>query len=155
LRSPDPLVVSRRGYNRRVGEDRRPSLWKSLKRAFAGGAPARPATIAPQAPSAQILPDVNAAPPFLGEFEPAAESFPAPPPIPKPDPLPDESRIPVKTPISAAKEGEASGPEATRLARGLASFSRRNSEREKKFAHLLHDAPSKEKKETTPPERRD
>ena len=131
----------------------RPSLWESLKRALAGAAPAEPRD-APQASSARILPDVDAAPPFLAEIEPAAESLPAPPPIRKPDLLPEESRIAAEAPISAAKEGETSDPQAARLARGLASFSRRNPEREKKFAHLLHDAPADEKKGTTPPGRR-
>ena len=153
---PVPLVllgtVSRRGYNRSVREGR-PSLWESLKRALAGAAPAEPRD-APQASSARILPDVDAAPPFLAEIEPAAESLPAPPPIRKPDLLPEESRIAAEAPISAAKEGETSDPQAARLARGLASFSRRNPEREKKFAHLLHDAPADEKKGTTPPGRR-
>ncbi len=110
-----------------MGEDRRPSLWKTLKRALTGAAPGERATVVPPAPPPQTFPDVDATPPFLGEIEPA---------------------------VSAAKEGEASDPQAARLARGLASFSRRNPEREKKFAHLLHDAPSDEKKGTTPPGRR-
>src|SRR6202040_2267236 len=92
------------GYNRRVGEDRRPSLWKSLKRALAGAAPAEPATGAPRAPSAQIRPDVDETPPFLAETEPAPESLLAPPPIPKPDLLSEESRKAAEVPPSAAKE---------------------------------------------------
>jgi hypothetical protein len=136
-----------------VGEDRRPSLWKSLKRALAGAPPAEPASGAPQLSSPRILPDANDSPPFLAEAEPASESL-RPPPISKPDLLPEESRKRLEAPTSAAKEGEAPAPEAARLARGLASFSRRNPEREKKFAHLLHDAPSDEKKGTTPPGRR-
>jgi hypothetical protein len=52
------------------------------------------------------------------------------------------------------KPAEAPAPQPARLARGLASFSRRNPEREKKFAHLLHDDPSDEKKGSTPPGRR-
>jgi len=144
---------ARRGYNRNVREGR-PSLWESLKRVLAGAAPAEPATRAPQAPSPQIRPDMDSTPPFLAEIEPAAESLLAPRPIPKPDLLPEESSKPAEAPTSAAKEGEASDPQAARLARGLASFSRRNPEREKKFAHLLHDAPSDEKKGTTPPGRR-
>ena len=131
----------------------RPSLWESLKRALVGSAPSEPATGTPGALSAQIRPDVDATPPFLAETEPDAESLLAPP-IPKPDLLPEESRTPAEAPISAAEEGEASAPQAARLARGLASFSRRNPEREKKFAHLLHDVPSDEKKGTTPPGRR-
>jgi hypothetical protein len=97
---------------------------------------------------------VDTAPPFLAEIEPVPESLLAPPPILKPDLLPEESAKPAEAPTSASKEGEASTPQAERLARGLASFSRRNPEREKKFAHLLHDAPSDEKKRTTPPGRR-
>jgi hypothetical protein len=97
---------------------------------------------------------VDDTPPFLAETEPAPESLVAPPPIPKPDLLPEESRMPADAPGSAANEGEASAPPAARIARGLASFSRRNPEREKKFAHLLHDAPSDEKEGTTPPGRR-
>jgi len=97
---------------------------------------------------------VDTEPPFLAETEPAPESLFAPPPIPTADLLPEESRKPAEAPTAAPQEGEASGPQAARLARGLASFSRRNSEREKKFAHLLHDAPSDEKKGTTPPGRR-
>ena len=139
-----------------MGEDRRPSLWKTLKRALTGAAPGERATVVPPAPPPQTFPDVDATPPFLGEIEPAAESLLAPPAIPKPDLIPEETSTPAESPASsvAAKEGEASSPQAARLARGLASFSRRNSEREKKFAHLLHDAPADEKKGRTPPGRR-
>lgn len=86
---------------------------------------------------------MNEAPPFLAEVEPAAEPQFSPP-----------------TPESAILQGElpgpaeAAAPQPARLARGLASFSRRNPEREKKFAHLLHDAPADEKKGPTPPGRR-
>jgi hypothetical protein len=136
-----------------VREDR-PSFWKSLKRALAGAAPAEPATGGREAPSAQIPPDVIATPPFLADAEPAAGPLPEARPIPRPDLLPEESAKPAELPASATKEGEPSAPQAARLARGLDSFSRRNPEREKKFAHLLHDAPANEKKETTPPGRR-
>jgi len=97
---------------------------------------------------------VDASPLFLAEADPAVESLFAPPPIPKADLVADESPKPAEAPISARNEGEASAAQDARLARGLASFSKRNPEREKKFAHLLHDAPSDEKKGTTPPGRR-
>ncbi|HEX9304371.1 MAG TPA: hypothetical protein VGA31_07975 [Thermoanaerobaculia bacterium] len=129
----------------------RPSFWKSLKRALAG-APAEPATGGREAPSAQIPPDVIATPPFLADAESAAG--PLPEARPKLDLLPEESAKPAGLPASVTKEVEPSAPQAARLARGLDSFSRRNPEREKKFAHLLHDAPANEKKETTPPGRR-
>jgi hypothetical protein len=64
--------------------------------------------------------------------------------------MPEAAILPGELP----KPAEAPAPQPARLARGLASFSRRNPEREKKFAHLLHDDPSDEKKGTPPPGRR-
>jgi hypothetical protein len=68
----------------------------------------------------------------------------------------------VPTEIAGAPESTPVSPEdsseppigAPRLARGLASFSRRNAEREKKFAHLLRDEPGSEGKGPGPPRRR-
>ena len=156
------------GYNLGVGERR--GLWESIKRALVGPSPApaqpvppdpgeRPrresAPWEPPVPSTRNLPEiaVTETPPFLAEAEAVADSVPASP-APNPGPAPGITPGPAEAPTSAAKEGEASLPQGPRLARGLASFSKRNPEREKKFAHLLHDAPSDGKERTRPSGRR-
>ncbi|HEX9286619.1 MAG TPA: hypothetical protein VF999_05060 [Thermoanaerobaculia bacterium] len=141
-------------------EDRRPSLWKSLKRALAGpaaGSPSEEPASVPRAepgasvPPAPALPDLREAPPFLVETEPAVE---VPPEPTREAPATESPQKGAGRPSPTPTEtGGASAP-PTRLARGLASFSRRNPEREKKFAHLLHDNPSDEKRESPSPGRR-
>jgi hypothetical protein len=87
-------------------------------------------------------------PPFLLPDEP----FPAhadPPAVPQPVDREQPRTVPGSLPEPA---DAAARP---RLARGLASFSRSNADREKKFAHLLHDDPSGEKKKPQPPDGRD
>jgi hypothetical protein len=120
-----------------VPRDRPPRIWETLKRALSGAEP-RPAP-----PSAE-LPEVTpgpmlSAPPFLlpdrEEPDPVrgSETLPAEPEVPPAVPVPPPAPVPP--------------PESPRLARGIASFSRRNADRERKFAHLLHDdAPGKKKK---------
>jgi hypothetical protein len=68
--------------------------------------------------------------------EPAPEPVrPSSPPSAGDDPVPDA----VAPPPAAAAPETADAPDRPRLARGLASFSRSNADREKKFAHLLRD----------------
>jgi len=151
------------GYNLGVGERR--SLWESIKRALVGPSPEsapdpgkRPrreaVPLEPFVPSTRNFPEfaVADAPPFLAEAEPVGDPAPAPP-TPKQGTAPSIPG-PAEPPNSTAKEGETSVPQGPPLARGLASFSKRNPEREKKFAHLLHDAPSDGKERTPPSGRR-
>jgi hypothetical protein len=134
------------GYNRDMPRDRPPGIWKSLKRALGGAEPRPdppPPRELPERP--QVTPDADAvlsAPPFLlpdpeGSDDPVVASV-----------LPAREEPPT-VPASASEPADASG--RPRLARGLASFSRSNADREKKFAHLLHDDTSGEK----PPGTRD
>lgn len=110
----------------------RPRLWESVKRAL-GGAP----TESPAEPE----PARDLAPPFLPEDEPAPLA-----------PLPVSARAHevdapldaelVSPPVSTESAPPAPGspaPRGPRLARGLASFSRDNADREKKFRHILSD----------------
>jgi hypothetical protein len=69
-----------------------------------------------------------------------AESIPvhAEPDVGRDRTIPAETIAPETTRV--AREDSSEPPAgAPKLARGLASFSRRNAEREKKFAHLLRD----------------
>ena len=127
--------------------DRPPGIWETLKRAL-GGVGAEPRAEPRPAPAARPAPselpavpperELASAPPFIAEFEgpesPQSHAAMEPP----------RSAAP---PDSSAPVEPASAPEGPRLARGLASFSRSNADREKKFAHLLHDdAPGRKKK---------
>ena len=147
---------------------RKPGLWETLRRALGTPpeadtpsppvplpdepaprtriAPPRPAPPAPPAPDpvepSFVAPareatavEIDSAVPFL-EAEPAEEEPPAVPVLPaEREETASESAEPVPV---ASQPPPASG----RLARGLASFSRDNAEREKKYAHLLRDAGS-------------
>jgi hypothetical protein len=99
--------------------------------------PIEPVSLGPPRPDpirsepAEVTPSVLAAPP---------EPVLAAPPEPAPATLPPESA--------------ATSAKAPRLARGLASFSRQNPEREKKFAHLLRDAAPPAGKRPSRPRRR-
>jgi hypothetical protein len=159
--------MQRRAYNRLVPRDRRPSLWESLKRALlpasppflapenaSPGAPTEeparrpdPATLVEESPPPAIAVAVASVP-----IEPV--SFAEPPPVLVRPPRED---APPSSPPVTARPPEAVSTEPARpprLARGLASFSRDNPEREKKFAHLLHDPPSSAANLPSPPHRR-
>ena len=118
-----------------VPRDRPPGIWESLKRALAGAGPQPDPPSPPERPDPlEVEPIVKAdssAPPFLLP-DPELSEPPAPPPVSLAPPPPSPAAQP---------------PESPRLARGLASFSKSNADREKKFAHLLHDdAPADKKK---------
>lgn len=104
-----------------------------MKRALAGDE---------RKPEAAAVPQVEqaSAPPLLRPDETA-------PPVVDPTEIlrPAETPKPLPVADSPPEPARAAGGRP-RLARGLASFSRSNSDREKKFAHLLHDDPSGEKK---------
>jgi hypothetical protein len=98
-------------------------------------------------------PEIDADVPFL--VDDPAESIPvrAEPDVRGDRTIPAKVIGPEATPPS--REDPSEPPiGAARLARGLASFSRRNAEREKKFAHLLRDEPGSEVKGPGPPRRR-
>ena len=101
-----------------------------MKRALAGPAP-RPEPPSPDRPdqsNLETIADADSALPFLL-------------PDPEPPELSGTSEVSLPAPPPAEE------PESPRLARGLASFSRSNADREKKFAHLLRDdAPADKKK---------
>jgi hypothetical protein len=131
-----------------VPRDRPPGIWESLKRALAGGEtrPESPPPRAPQPPvPVELTPDADhallAPPPFLMPDEPLPPAAGPPPDIPAARPIPSD-------PGAAADASEATG--RPRLARGLASFSRSNADREKKFAHLLRDDVSGGEKKPQP-----
>ena len=132
----------------------RPRLWDSLKRALAGSPraddldpeSARPSTYAPPflAPDEppDVLPDGESSKP------PPKSEPPAPAPeraaeVPDPTVAAPESR-PDPAPPPRAPESE--DPRPARLARGLASFSRENADRGKKYRHILSDGESGKKK---------
>ncbi|HEX9689277.1 MAG TPA: hypothetical protein VGB47_09440, partial [Thermoanaerobaculia bacterium] len=69
-----------------------------------------------------------------------------------PEPVP--TAPPKAPPATLPPESVAASTKGPRLARGLASFSRQNPEREKKFAHLLHDAEPPAGKRPSRPRRR-
>lgn len=135
--------------------DRPPRIWEKLRRALAGAEPRPEPLPAPTAPvpASAKPPAVSLqgesfvpSPPFLldsdGDDSPASAVVTEPPrasPPADPPPTPAAS-VAARAPVEPAAE-------APRLARGLASFSRSNADREKKFAHLLHDdEPDGEKK---------
>jgi hypothetical protein len=99
--------------------------------------------------------------PFLDDLplEPltraGAESRPAPTaPIDEPGEASAAADAAVP-PVQPSEPAEPSEPtRGPRLARGLASFSRDNARREKKFAHLLRDEPGAGDKRPDPPRRR-
>ena len=127
------------GYNRAMPRDRPPGIWKSLKRALAGAeTPPDPPPPPQLLERPQVTPDADAvlsAPPFLlPDPEGSDDSVAA---------IPAADEQPPTVPASASEPADAPG--RPRLARGLASFSRSNADREKKFAHLLHDDTSGEK----------
>jgi hypothetical protein len=117
----------------------RPRLWESVRRAL-GGAP----TESPAEPE----PGGNLAPPFLPDEEPVTiqpAPVPARPVEASAAPAAEAVSPPVSTePPPAASEAPA--PRGPRLARGLASFSRANADREKKFRHILSDGDPEKKK---------
>jgi len=121
-----------------VPRDRPPGIWESLKRALGGGEArpdAEPVRPAPEPPSVLPPEESFAPPPFLAAEEPAPEPSRPSPPVAARD-----LRAPNAVPRPAAAAPEpAETPDRPRLARGLASFSRSNADREKKFAHLLRD----------------
>lgn len=133
----------------------RPRLWDSFKRAL-GGSPrpddGDPETVRPS----------GYAPPFLAPDDP-----PEAPPAGKPLEAPQKPEQPAPAAEIAAKEigatvasppghrpapappppaREPEDPRPARLARGLASFSRHNADREKKFRHILSDGDTGKKK---------
>jgi hypothetical protein len=122
-----------------VPRERPPGIWESLKRALGGGntrPDPNPVRTTPEPPSVSPPGESFAPPPFLAVEEPAPE-----PVRPSPPPAAGDVRVPdaaVPSPAAAAPEA-ADAPDRPRLARGLASFSRSNADREKKFAHLLRD----------------
>ena len=117
----------------------RPRLWESVKRAL-GGAP----TEGPAEPE----PARDLSPPFLPEEDPVPLS-PAPVPArPEAASAPLDAE-PVTHSVSTEPTRSAAEPPAPRgprLARGLASFSRANADREKKFRHILSDGDPEKKK---------
>ncbi len=128
--------------------DRPPRIWETLKRAL-GGVGAEPRPEPPPAPT-PVPP-----PPELPTVSPERESLASAPPFLADSDGPESPRSPsaVEPPWAAAPldppapAEPASATDGPRLARGLASFSRSNADREKKFAHLLHDdAPGGKKK---------
>ncbi|HZI67790.1 MAG TPA: hypothetical protein VFF17_14615, partial [Thermoanaerobaculia bacterium] len=127
----------------------RPRLWESFKRALGG-----------PSPSNEPEPDGKAthpgyAPPFLPPDEPAGGvlpgvgSSPLPPPVDRNPPAAEPPSAGRSVPMVSGSADELSGstpapsasevPRSPRLARGLASFSRDNADREKKFRHILSD----------------
>jgi len=124
----------------------RPRLWESFKRAL--GFPRENAS---EPEIAQ--PPTDEAPPFLALDEtsgvpPAAESAPVraqtDPIVPAPEAGAEEidatvAEAPDGRPTPAPPAPEVAAPRSARLARGLASFSRDNADRGKKFRHILDD----------------
>jgi hypothetical protein len=99
--------------------------------------PVEPSVVAPSREATLV--EVDSGVPFLEEG-PGEEEPPAvldPPAVREMAPESTES-----APPDASPPRSPSG----RLARGLASFSRDNAEREKRYAHLLRDAGSKSRK---------
>lgn len=133
----------------------RPRLWDSLKRALAGSPRADDPDPESARPSAY-------APPFLAPDEPPevvpdGEPSKAPPKSEPAAPAPERAAEGVETTVAAVPEGrpdpapaprapEAEEPRPARLARGLASFSRENADRGKKYRHILSDGDTGKKK---------
>ncbi len=124
----------------------RPRLWESFKRALGGPPPVN-------APEPKVAArQRNLAPPFLAADEAVALPPATPPPVlAQTDPIvgtleasareneatAHEVREDPPTPLPPAPETAA--PRSARLARGLASFSSDNADREKKYRHILSD----------------
>lgn len=116
----------------------RSRLWDSFKKAL-GSTPREteraPETAKTTGAASPFLPpdDVDAAPvpPPAATVPPVSEALPA-----EVDTIatgaPNDALAPAPPPDSAA-------PRQERLARGLASFSRHNADRERKFRHILSD----------------
>jgi hypothetical protein len=128
----------------------RPRLWESFKRALGGSSPdelepekARPSDyalpfLAPDEPPENVaVAEASSVPP---QSEPVSR-------VALPEPvrgsggvaaLPGD-RPPPPEPTAPTSALESEDPRSPRLARGLASFSRHNADREKKFRHILSD----------------
>lgn len=129
----------------------RPRLWDSFKRAL-GGSPRA------DGPEPETAGPSTYAPPFLPPDEPPDVLPDGEPPKSEPPAAAPESAAEVPGPTAAAvpedrpdpapppRAAEAEGPRPARLARGLASFSRDNANRGKKFRHILSDGDSGKKK---------
>jgi len=124
----------------------RPRLWQSFKRALGGSPRSDEAEPEIARPSDYALPFL--APDEPPEVVPTAEASlqehvsPVAPSAAKESgveaaAVPGE-RLPLPEP-PAVSALESEDPRPPRLARGLASFSRHNADREKKFRHLLTD----------------
>ena len=117
----------------------RPRLWDSVKRAL-GGASAESPT------EPELARDQ--APPFLPAEE-LVDISPAPVPASREVASAPLDAEPVSQPVSTEPTPaapELPAPRGPRLARGLASFSRANADREKKFRHILSDGDPDRKK---------
>ncbi|HEY6065242.1 MAG TPA: hypothetical protein VIY96_03745 [Thermoanaerobaculia bacterium] len=155
---------------------KKPGLWESFKRAL--GSPAESSPAEPRPPVREPTPPRPGPPlplPPPGKPVGAAPSPPAERPaevvidppagelladVPFLEDLPFEDLPAQPAPSEDLSEPARTGADDTPplseppLARGLASFSRDNAEREKKFAHLLRDQPSSDEKSANPPRRR-
>jgi hypothetical protein len=124
-----------------VPRDRPPGIWESLKRALGGAAPEPEPRPEPPSP-----PEVAHAPKVVSKVDADSSA----PPFLLPDPEPSEPQDPpaVSVPTQPPPTSPpVEPPGSPGLARGLASFSKSNADREKKFAHLLRDdAPADKKK---------
>lgn len=150
---------------------RKPGLWQSLKRALGTSVAEPPQPERPRGGDHPDLPLPAAAPrpaPITPPLEPGSTAEPAVmrslpatnSSIAEDVPFLADPTLPESSPGSPARiapEAREVAPEVAvtanspglppaRLARGLASFSRENAQREKKFAHLLRDAPPAAKK---------
>ena len=131
----------------------RPRLWESVKRAL-GGAPTEPVPTPDDLPFLSSEDADAASPPAPVRLPPEDLGFPAaaPPEPPAraesaPPEAPPEPSHGIPEPEPPAPEAASPpGPQGPRLARGLASFSRRNADREKKFRHILSDGDTAKKK---------
>jgi hypothetical protein len=99
--------------------------------------PVEPSAVAPAREAARV--EVDSGVPFLEEG-PGEEEPPAvlDPPVAREAAESTEELVPPDASLPPPPSG--------RLARGLASFSRDNAEREKRYAHLLRDAGAKSRK---------
>ena len=129
----------------------RPRLWESFKRALGGSPPSDEAEPEKARPSDYALPFL--APDEPPESVPTAEAASVSPqsqpvsPVAPPEPARGSGeaaallgdRPPPPEPPAPTSPSESEGPQPPRLARGLASFSRDNADREKKYRHILSD----------------
>jgi hypothetical protein len=100
--------------------------------------PVEPSAIAPAREAARV--EVDSGVPFLEEG-PGGEEPPS-----VLDPPAAREGAPESTEELVPPDASPPRPPSGRLARGLASFSRDNAEREKRYAHLLRDAGAKSRK---------